>query len=270
MEPLPLTEIMALAAALFYLLSIAFALEAIIKTRTAQGAVAWAISLISIPFVSLPCYLIFGRNKFDGYLEQRAEIEAETLGLVQRTSGAIERHIIPRTDDTALYTSLFNLARMPATSGNSVDLLINGQDTFDSIVAGLEKAEKYILFEFYILRDDALGRRLGKVLSDKALAGVKVYLLYDEIGSRQFTRTRLCKSLQVSGVKVAAFNTTQGRRNRFQLNFRNHRKIVVVDGRYAWIGGHNVGVEYLGLDKRIGHIPVDGRIASIQKTCAGE
>ncbi len=149
---------------------------------------------------------------------------------------------------------------MPATTGNRVELLIDGEQTFDSILAGLAAAEKYILFQFYIIREDDLGRRLCRVLADKARAGVKVFLLYDEIGSRKFPGTRLYRQLQMTGVKVAPFNTTQGRRNRFQLNFRNHRKNVVVDGKYAWIGGHNVGDEYLGLNSAsaTGATPIPG------------
>jgi cardiolipin synthase len=247
------SEVIAIAATLLYLLSIAFALEAIIKTRTSQGAVAWAVSLLTVPFFALPCYLVFGRNRFDGYLDQRTEIEEESLRLIRRTSGAIQKHVIPSSNDSHLYTSLFNLARMPATEGNQVDLLIDGEQTFESIAQGLQVAENYIMFEFYIFRDDVLGRRLANILAERALAGVKVYMLFDEIGSRKFSRSRLCWSLKMAGVQVAAFNTTQGYRNRFQLNFRNHRKIVVVDGKYAWIGGHNVGDEYLGKNKRIGH-----------------
>ena len=253
MDIIFLTEIVAMTVVLFHVLGIASALEAIIKVRTAQGAIAWVISLLTFPYVAVPCYWVFGRNKFDGYLEQRLQIEQESLSLIAQTSSTIDQHIVPASDDSSLYSSLFYLARMPATSGNQVELLIDGKATFDSILAGLRSAKKYILFEFYIIRDDGLGRQLGDVLAQKAREGVKVKLLYDEIGSRAFHRTKLCKNLIASGVKVAAFNTTQGRRNRFQLNFRNHRKIVVVDSRVAWIGGHNVGDEYLGLDKKIGH-----------------
>ena len=243
----------AIVLVLAYILAVFSALEAILKARTSQGAIAWTISLLTFPLVTVPLYLVFGRNKFDGYLEQRDEIEAESLRLIQHTSGAIEEHIVPLSRDTPMYTSLFNLARMPATTGNRVDLLIDGEKTFDSILEGLRSARKYIFFQFYIIRDDELGRRLGRVLADKAREGVDVFLLYDEIGSRPFARSRLLKQLRTTGVQIAPFNTTQGRRNRFQLNFRNHRKIVVVDGKYAWIGGHNVGREYLGLNKRIGH-----------------
>jgi cardiolipin synthase len=246
-------EVAAITFVLFYFMAIVSALEAILKARTAQGAVAWTISLLTFPFLSVPLYLVFGRNKFDGYLEKRDEIEEESLRLIQQSSGSVREHIIPVSRDTPLYASLFNLTRMPATSGNRVELLIDGKQTFDSILEGLAGAEKYILFQFYIIRDDDLGRRLCRVLADKAKAGVGVYLLFDEIGSRKFMRSRLSRQLQMTGVKVAPFNTTQGRRNRFQLNFRNHRKVVVVDGMDAWIGGHNVGNEYLGRNKRIGH-----------------
>ncbi|MDH4039415.1 MAG: PLDc N-terminal domain-containing protein, partial [Gammaproteobacteria bacterium] len=228
MDPQLFSTLIAVALVLVYVMAIVSALEAILNARTSQGAVAWTISLLTLPYITVPLYLVFGRNKFDGYLEQRDEIEQESLRLINQTSGIIEQHIVPVTNDTPLYASLFNLARMPATTGNRVELLVDGKQTFDSILAGLATAENYILFQFYIIRDDDLGRRLCRVLSNKARAGVKVFLLYDEIGSRKFTGTRLYRQLQMTGVKVAPFNTTQGRRNRFQLNFRNHRKNVVV------------------------------------------
>jgi cardiolipin synthase len=169
-----------------------------------------------------------------------------------QTQDALGNYLIDYSDELPLYNSLYNLSRMPATQGNEVELLINGQATFSSIFEGLDTARHYILIEFYIIRDDDLGARFTRLLSQKAQQGVAVHLLYDEIGSRNFHRTRMCRQLVQTGVQVAAFNTTQGRRNRFQLNFRNHRKIVVVDGEQAWVGGHNLGDEYLGLSKRYG------------------
>ncbi|MBN7798884.1 cardiolipin synthase [Parahaliea mediterranea] len=246
------SEVIAAVAVLFYLTAILSAVEAIMRVRTAQGAIAWAISLLTVPYIALPCYWIFGRTKFEGYLEQKQEIERQTRQLLQRTHNALDDYLLDYPNDLPLYNSLYNLSRTPATRGNHVELLINGQATFDSILGGLETARRYILIEFYIIRDDDLGARFTRILSQKAQSGVKVFLLYDEIGSRNFHRTRMCKQLRQTGVRVAAFNTTQGHRNRFQLNFRNHRKIVVVDGEQAWVGGHNIGDEYLGLSKRHG------------------
>jgi cardiolipin synthase len=250
MPALPYSELIAVAVVLFYLLAIGSAIEAVMTVRTAQGAIAWVISLLTLPYLSVPLYLVFGRNRFNGYFEQRAEIEAQTEALSEDTLAAVRQHILPPSDDLPLYNSLRRLARLPATGGNRVELLINGHATFRSIMEGMEGAERYILFQFYIIRDDSLGARIGDILARKATAGVRVYLLYDEIGSPRFNRTPLFRRLQRAGVRLAAFNTTQGRRNRFQLNFRNHRKIVVVDGACAWIGGHNVGDEYLGLSRR--------------------
>jgi len=250
MPELPYTELIAVVVVVVYVTAIFSAIEAVMTVRTAQGAIAWSISLLTLPYIALPLYLIFGRNRFDGYLEQRSEIEAQTEALSEETLEAIGRHT--RYGDAAfpIYGSLARLARLPATGGNNVELLINGQDTFASIMQGLESAQNYILFQFYIIRDDNLGARIGEVLSRKARAGVRVFLLYDEIGCPRFRRTELYRRMQRAGVQSAAFNTTQGRRNRLQLNFRNHRKIVVVDGRTAWLGGHNVGDEYLGLGRR--------------------
>ncbi|MFK8040724.1 cardiolipin synthase [Congregibacter sp.] len=255
-------EIIAVVLAAVYLLAIASAIDAILQARTAQGSIAWVVSLLTLPYLSVPLYLVFGRNKFDGYLEERAQIESQ----------AEARLKVPRNElfdfqasdaSAAFYRSLHRLARLPTVRGNAVELLVDGYATFDSIEAGLQRARRYILFQFYILRDDALGRRLGKVLAKKAREGLAVHLLYDEVGSRSFAKSPLYQQLQDAGVQLAAFNTTQGRRNRFQLNFRNHRKVVVVDGIRAWIGGHNVGIEYLGEDSERGpwrdtHLKIHG------------
>jgi cardiolipin synthase len=252
MPELPYTEIIAVAVALFYMLALVSAIEAVMTVRTAQGAIAWIISLLTLPYLSVPLYLIFGRNRFDGYLEEREHIEAMTRALSEDTREAISRHTVSGDPRLPLYSSLHRLARLPATSGNSVQLLLNGGDTFASIMDGLESAQRYILFQFYIIRDDSLGARIGDILARKATAGVQVHVLYDEIGSSRLARSPLYRRLVRAGVHIAAFNTTQGRRNRFQLNFRNHRKIVVVDGLRTWIGGHNVGDEYLGITRHRG------------------
>jgi cardiolipin synthase len=95
------------------------------------------------------------------------------------------------------------------------------------------------------MRDDELGRKLKDALIDKSRAGVRVYVLYDELGSKKLPVSYI-DELRREKILIFPFNTTQGKGNRFRLNFRNHRKIVVVDGDVAYVGGHNVGDEYLG------------------------
>lgn len=163
------------------------------------------------------------------------------------------------------YEAVKGLSRARLTRGNKVELLVDGDATFDSIIEGIGQAQDYVLVQFYIVHDDGLGRRLKDAMLERASAGVDVVFLYDEVGSSSLPK-EYKNELRDAGVKVSAFNTTQGRSNKFQLNFRNHRKIVVVDGRTAWIGGHNVGDEYLGLDPEFSpwrdtHVRLDGPVA---------
>ncbi len=116
-----------------------------------------------------------------------------------------------------------------------------------------------------MFHDDGLGRRVQAALIERAQAGIRVYVLYDEVGAGKLPEAYV-DELRQAGAKVSSFKPTQGHRNRFQLNFRNHRKMVVVDGEVGWVGGHNVGDEYLGLDPEFSpwrdtHVRLEGPVA---------
>src|SRR5262249_18511572 len=128
------------------------------------------------------------------------------------------------------YDALEELAEMPFTSHNHSKLLINGSEAFPAMFAGMEAAEEYIIVQFYIIRDDDLGRQMKEILERKAREGVRVYVLFDEIGSYDLPRAYR-RELTEAGAVILPFRTSKGFRNRFQINFRNHRKIVIADGR---------------------------------------
>jgi len=155
------------------------------------------------------------------------------------------------TSKSADIQAVEQLAMMPMTHGNQATLLIDGEATFDSLFAGMEQAKHYILLQFFIVRDDALGRRMMGYLQRAARRGVNIYFLYDEMGSRKLSSGYL-NDLMQSGIEVSAFRSSRGFKHPFQLNFRNHRKVMVVDGQEGWLGGFNVGVEYLGEDPNRG------------------
>ncbi len=222
--------------------------QAVMSTRTSQGAIAWAISLNTFPYVAVPAYWVLGQSKFDGYELLRREEHLANSQVAKQARRVLEEEgtlLIPRTPTEESHVRLLeHISRLPITTGNSARLLIDGQETFGAIRAGIAGAQDYILFQFYILRDDGLGRELKDLLVEKAREGVRVYVLYDELGSKDLSATYI-GGMRAAGVEIVPFNTTQ-RGNRFRLNFRNHRKIVVVDGHVAYVGGHNVGDEYLG------------------------
>lgn len=248
----------------FYTTGIILALEAAMKVRTAQGAVAWSVSLVSFPFVAVPAYLVLGRSKFEGMSEAFESRRDEFESLLSDIQNKLDPWEIPPREGPSWHAAMTRLSGLQLTHGNRVDLLINGKATFDSILAGIAEAKDYILFQFYMFHDDGLGRRVKDALIERAQAGVRVYLLYDEVGSSGLPAT-YTEELRAAGVEVSAFKPTQGARNHFQLNFRNHRKMVVVDGKAAWVGGHNVGDEYLGLDPdfspwRDTHVRLEGPV----------
>ena len=224
--------------------------HAIMSVRTAQGAVAWAVSLITFPYVAVPAYWILGRSKFHGYVTARRQGLARVEPVARQFhTSLVERHLIALPDrDRPMLVE--RLAKLPFTTGNDAELLVNGDATFQSIFEGISRATNYVLVQFYIIHDDSVGRELKARLLERARAGVRCRLLYDEIGGR--LPRAYVEELANAGVPALPFNTTKGKANRFQLNFRNHRKIVIVDGREAWVGGLNVGDEYKGLDPKIG------------------
>jgi cardiolipin synthase A/B len=198
----------------------------------------------------VPAYLVFGRSKFEGMTAAYEQCKQEIDALIARIRDNLRPWGIEGTAQHGTYRAVQKLAGMELTRGNRVSLLINGQATFDSILAGIAQAKHYALVQFYMFHDDGLGRRVQQALIERARAGVRVYMLYDEVGSKGLPKSYV-DALRSAGVQVSSFKPTQGIRNRFQLNFRNHRKMVVVDGTTGWVGGHNVGDEYLGLDPQM-------------------
>jgi cardiolipin synthase len=250
--------------ALCHLIGALTSIHAILTVRTSQGAIAWAVSLNTFPYVAVPAYWVFGRSNFEGYVVLRRKVEAEMSDAERQLSQDLLALRPAPGSEPASATLLETLAKLPATRGNHVELLIDGEATFRAIFESIEQAREYVLVQFYIIHDDALGRRLKDALIAKSRAGVRCYVLYDEIGSPDLTRTYV-DELRAAGADIRPFNTRKGPTNRFQLNFRNHRKIVVVDGSTAFVGGHNVGDEYLGKDPKIGawrdtHLKVQGPV----------
>ncbi|MDJ0735999.1 MAG: cardiolipin synthase [Nostocaceae cyanobacterium] len=231
---------------LFYLLGIANAAHAVMHVHSSRSAIAWGISLITFPWLAIPLYWVLGRSKFQGYAEtlHSAYVEHQNLAH-QAYSQILKFKVAPPPQFQPLQKLAQTLTLIPFTSGNAVELLVNGDQTYDAMLEAIASAKNYILLQFYIINDDQTGNVFQKALISKAQQGVRVYLLYDEIGSKQITHTYI-KSLRKYGVHVSAFHSTKGRGNRFQINFRNHRKILIVDGEKAFVGGLNIGDEYLG------------------------
>ncbi len=237
---------------LTHLLGLILAAHAILFARTSQGAIAWALSLVFFPYAAIILYLVFGRRKFHGYVDARRQGDRDIDHLADNLAKALQPLRALLTGNAQRFDAIESLPLFPFTAGNQARLLIDGTQTFDAIFAAIDSSQSYLLIQFFIIRDDDLGKKFVNHLVARAKAGVKVRLLYDEVGSIKLSR-HFIHRLREAGVQVERFNTRRGWRNRFQINFRNHRKIVVADGTVAFVGGHNVGDEYLGKSQRFGH-----------------
>ena len=262
------SNILAIVVGLFYLLAAVCAARELLYGRSSQGTIAWLLSLVFFPYVTVFLYLAFGWKRFDDYVKiRRAPAHGEDVQPERRKQFAL-RHGFEDKISAGAWPLHNTVAPLPFLKGNAVDILIDGEAAFTSMLAGIEAAREHVLVQFYILRDDALGKRLADCLIKKARAGVTVLLLYDDIGCAGLPRAYLAR-LQDAGVKFSGFNRSRPMLpllRPFRINFRNHRKILVVDGTTAWVGGLNAGDEYLGHNRRFGrwrdtHVRVEGPAA---------
>lgn len=229
---------------IFHVLGALSSIRAIMDTRTPQGAIAWAVSLNTFPYIAVPAYWVFGAAEFDDYIVARQEARKAGKDIGENLKKSLSEKGLLVSPLEGQARVLQDLSQgMAFTTGNNAEYLINGGRTFESILNGINEAKDYILFQFYIIRDDQVGRQFRDALVRKAKEGVRVYAMYDEVGSLGL-KSSFKKPLIDAGGKFLPFNTTQGFGNRFRLNFRNHRKVVVIDGKQAWIGGINIGEEY--------------------------
>jgi cardiolipin synthase len=241
------------------IIGILLAVDAVMRPRSSQAAIAWSIALIALPFITIPLYVIFGRTRFRGYQtalqEKEALVGAQLADWFVRMSATAAE---PEEGLEAVENLVRGITRIPFTRDNRVALLVDGEATYGAMLDAIAAAEFYILVQFYIVQDGTVARRMSEALIEKALTGIRVHFLYDEIGCWKLPASYL-NAMRDASIEVSGFKTARGHRNRFQINFRNHRKLLVVDGRIGFIGGHNLADEYLTY--RDTHLRIDGPAA---------
>ncbi|SIT00434.1 cardiolipin synthase [Roseivivax lentus] len=235
--------------------------RAIVSARTPQGAAAWVVFILAAPWFALPSYLVFGRHKLRRYERARRVSRELALDLDKRT----DTHR-PSEDRRALYAPFERLAGMSVVGGNEAALLIDGQDTFAAIFEAIDAAKSYICVQFYTIVDDGLGGELADKLIAASERGVAVRVMYDGVGSYSLS-SAYAERLRGAGVTILDPRKARGPTKRFEVNFRNHRKTVVVDGSVGFVGGHNVSDLYLGQDAPGGrwrdtHVALSGPVVA--------
>lgn len=222
------------------------------KKRESVATVAWMIAIVTMPYVGALFFVLFGINHVGRRVKSRLTAQRNASRSVPQVAGHLH---LSESRLNQIQRELWRLAERVAgthaTVGNSVQLLIDAQQTFHDIVAAIESARSSIHLEYYIWQPDRLGTALRDLLISKARQGVQVRFLYDAIGSLRLTH-RFLQPMRDAGIRVATFVPGQSFRERWSINLRSHRKIVIVDGEIGFTGGMNVGDEYLGRDPHFG------------------
>jgi len=228
-----------------------------IERRDVGTTWAWLMVLLFVPTVGFVVYLFFGRRfRPSSYLNLSREekmyldtaVDRQILQLKQ--TRYFGEPLLEKHSDLLLMNLKANNALL--TLDNEIRIFYDGREKFEALFADIRAAKREINLQYYIIRGDALGKRLRDELLRKAQEGVKIRILYDEVGSKRLPRS-FFRSLEECGAEVAVFFPSHLRLVNFRINNRNHRKLCVIDGEIAYLGGFNVGDEYLGLSKKFGN-----------------
>lgn len=249
------TEILKFIIRNFFYINLLFAVLIVFFERKKPTSTwLWVMVLVFLPVIGFVLYLFIGQDIRKQKIFSRKWKTDIAHGLACEYAPHPEEEISPN-DTARLYPDIVQLHCSNDSSfsrDNSVQLYHDGHDKFEALLESLRGARKYIHIEYYIFRNDDLGRRIIQVLSERAEAGVEVKLLYDGMGGLRLPR-RFFEPLKKAGGRVACFLPPFLPYINLRVNYRNHRKICIIDGHEAWTGGFNIGDEYLGLSKRFGY-----------------
>ncbi|WP_027075352.1 cardiolipin synthase [Maribacter antarcticus] len=237
-----LFEILYLVALLLLILRVLY------DTRSGIKALAYILFIIFVPFLGMLFYFSFGTNYRKRKLYSKKLIQDDHVRkeLRNRTFAysdtVLNAGLIPEVNHN-LAAFIRKSASSPLTANNAVKLLLNGEEKFPKVLEALEAAEHHIHLEYYIYEDDTTGKSITDILIQKAKHGVEVRFMYDDFGSNALSESFI-KNLEAAGVQTAPFYKIKVLALASRLNYRNHRKIIVVDGKISFVGGINISDRY--------------------------
>lgn len=228
------------------------------ERKNPESTLAWVLVLTFLPIVGLILYMIFSQNIARKQIFRlNPDEEKFVSSSLKKQMDAISTGKYEFVNEEAYgWRDMIRLNQRYDsayfTQNNSVELFTDGREKFESLIADIRNAKKSINIEYYIIKWDKVGLRLLKALEEKAKEGVEVRLLMDALGCRQITKRRI-QPLVDAGAKCAFFFRPKMKIFLMRLNYRNHRKLVVIDNHIGYIGGFNIAREYLGLKEKFGY-----------------
>lgn len=217
----------------------------------------WLLLLYFLPVLGFIFYLLIGTDMHKRKMFKVKEIEDRLNEAIRQQENQLrnkelEKHVPEITGYADLV--MFNLDTMGSvlTDTNDIDIFTDGNAKFDQLIQDILEAKEFIHIQYYIIKNDVLFNRIREALVKKAAEGVEVRVLFDAMGCRS-VRHKYWQELNKCGIMTAEFFPAFLRRLHLRMNYRNHRKIVVIDNKIGYVGGFNIGKEYIGLDPKFGY-----------------
>jgi len=261
--------------------AIPVAVMIILEKRSPFKTIAWILVLILIPVFGLVFYLFFGQEYRKQKLFSRRGVKSlskirklstKQLREIEHTDLQLSPEVLQRKNIIRL---LLNNSDSLLTTGNQLKLLNNGTETFEAIFAAVKNAKHHIHLEYYIFSEDKIGNQLKDLLIKKSREGVEVRIIVDDVGSWDL-KEKYFKKLREEGIEIYPFMEVRFPRLTSRVNFRNHRKILIVDGIIGFTGGINVADRYIVGKPKIGpwrdtHLQITGdAVATLQVVFAAD
>lgn len=229
----------------------------LLERRNSTSMLAWLFFLNLFPGIGFFFYILLAQNiskrKIFKYTKEELNLYQHTLSeqqyLIKNNLLAYNDPTIARHKDLILFHN--KLSNAIYTQNNQIDIYTTGADKFDQLFHDIAAAKKHIHILYFIIKNDSISKKLFRLLIDKAKAGVEVKLLVDQVGGRKITAKQI-RQLTAAGCQFAYFFPSRFKYFNIKGNYRNHRKLVIIDGKIGYTGGFNVGDEYLGLNKKFG------------------
>lgn len=245
---------------IIYIMNVIIAIGLIFfdHSKSPTATMAWIMILFLMPAAGLFLYLILSQNIARMQIFRMTEREKQGLGtLLDWQKEAVRDSFSDDPDDLAakwkdMITMNLDYADSLLTANDSVEIITDGKEMFERLCSDIESAKYTVKICYYIVKDDFVGRRLIDLLTKKAQEGVRVRLLVDALGSRSIGRVRL-REFRKAGGEYAFFFKPRIRHLYFRINYRNHRKLAVIDNEIGYIGGFNIAKEYLGYKRKFGY-----------------
>ncbi|MFW5434162.1 cardiolipin synthase [Paenibacillus apiarius] len=239
----------------------------LLEYKHPSKAVAWLLILFCFPLIGFVMYYFLAQEYTARRRVRKRELWADDMSKREQVRLKEIRNVSELNNremqrQERLFSLISSLSASPITGCNRTKVLTNGHATFESMLEAIRAAERHIHMEFYILRDDGIGTMFQDALIAKAREGVKVRIIADGVGSIEL-RHKFLRKFREAGIEFHWFLPLTVSFFRRRLNYRNHRKILVVDGKTGFVGGINIGDDYLGLNRKLGfwrdtHLRVEG------------